>query len=31
VIEELRRHHCELVTVADGFDQAGPAAEVGWR
>ena len=28
VIEELRRHHCELVTVADGFDLAGPAAEV---
>jgi DNA invertase Pin-like site-specific DNA recombinase len=28
VIEELRRHHCELVTVSDGFDLAGPAAEV---
>jgi DNA invertase Pin-like site-specific DNA recombinase len=28
VIEELRRHECELVTVADGFDLAGPAAEV---
>jgi len=28
VIEDLRRHHCELVTVSDGFDLAGPAAEV---
>jgi DNA invertase Pin-like site-specific DNA recombinase len=28
VIEELRGHACELVTVADGFDLAGPAAEV---
>jgi len=28
VIEELRRHHCELVTVSDGFDLSGPAAEV---
>jgi DNA invertase Pin-like site-specific DNA recombinase len=28
VIEELRRHYCELVTVSDGFDLAGPAAEV---
>jgi putative DNA-invertase from lambdoid prophage Rac len=28
VVEELRRHHCELVTVADGFDLTGPAAEV---
>jgi DNA invertase Pin-like site-specific DNA recombinase len=28
VIEELRRHEYELVTVADGFDLAGPAAEV---
>jgi putative DNA-invertase from lambdoid prophage Rac len=28
VIEELRRHHCKLVTVSDGFDLAGPAAEV---
>lgn len=28
VIEELRSHSCELVTVADGFDLAGPAAEV---
>jgi putative DNA-invertase from lambdoid prophage Rac len=28
VIEELRQHHCELVTVSDGFDLAGPAAEV---
>lgn len=28
VVEELRRHGCELVTIADGFDMAGPAAEV---
>jgi DNA invertase Pin-like site-specific DNA recombinase len=28
VIEELRGHHCDLVTVSDGFDLAGPAAEV---
>jgi DNA invertase Pin-like site-specific DNA recombinase len=28
VVEELRRHGCELLTVADGFDLAGPAAEV---
>ena len=28
VIEDLRRHHCELVTVSDGFDLSGPAAEV---
>lgn len=28
VIEELRSHHCELVTVSDSFDLAGPAAEV---
>jgi putative DNA-invertase from lambdoid prophage Rac len=28
VVEELRRHHSELVTVADGFDLDGPAAEV---
>ena len=28
VVEELRRHQCELVTVADGFDLLGPAAEV---
>jgi DNA invertase Pin-like site-specific DNA recombinase len=28
VIEELRGHQCELITVADGFDLAGPAAEV---
>ena len=27
VIEELRRHHCELVSVADGVDLSGPAAE----
>jgi len=28
VVEELRAHGCELVTVADGFDLNGPAAEV---
>jgi len=28
VVDELRRHGCELVTVADGFDLAGPAAEI---
>lgn len=28
VIDELRRHGCEPVTVADGFDLAGPAAEI---
>jgi DNA invertase Pin-like site-specific DNA recombinase len=28
VVEELRRHGVELVTVSDGFDLNGPAAEV---
>lgn len=28
IVEELRRHGCELVSVADGFDLQGPAAEV---
>jgi len=28
VVDELRRAGCELVTVADGFDLNGPAAEV---
>lgn len=28
VVEELRRHGCELATVADGFSLEGPAAEV---
>jgi DNA invertase Pin-like site-specific DNA recombinase len=28
VVEELRAHGCELITVADGFDLNGPAAEV---
>jgi DNA invertase Pin-like site-specific DNA recombinase len=28
VIEDLRAHQCELITVADGFDLEGPAAEV---
>jgi putative DNA-invertase from lambdoid prophage Rac len=28
IVDELRRHGCELVTVADGFDVAGPAAEI---
>lgn len=28
VVEELRAHGCEIQTVSDGFDLAGPAAEV---
>jgi DNA invertase Pin-like site-specific DNA recombinase len=28
IVDELGRHGCELVTLADGFDMAGPAAEV---
>jgi DNA invertase Pin-like site-specific DNA recombinase len=28
VVEELRAHGCSLVTIADGFDLEGPAAEV---
>jgi DNA invertase Pin-like site-specific DNA recombinase len=28
VVDELRRHGCELATIADGFDVAGPAAEI---
>src|SRR5215468_3997888 len=28
VIEELRAHGCEVVSVADGFSLEGPAAEV---
>lgn len=28
VIEEIRAHHCELVSVSDGFDLNGPTAEV---
>jgi putative DNA-invertase from lambdoid prophage Rac len=28
LVEELRRHGCELVTVADGFDLQGPGAEI---
>jgi DNA invertase Pin-like site-specific DNA recombinase len=28
VVEELQRHGCEVVSVADGFDLHGPAAEV---
>ncbi|MCA3014821.1 MAG: recombinase family protein [Myxococcaceae bacterium] len=28
VVEEIRANGCELVTVADGFDLSGPAAEV---
>lgn len=28
LVEELKRHGCELVTIADGFDLSGPAAEV---
>jgi DNA invertase Pin-like site-specific DNA recombinase len=28
LVEELRRHHIQLLSVADGFDLEGPAAEV---
>jgi DNA invertase Pin-like site-specific DNA recombinase len=28
VIEELRAHGCTLVSVSDGFDLEGPAAEI---
>jgi len=28
VVEQLRGHGCELVSVADGFDVNGPAAEI---
>lgn len=28
LVEELARHGCELVTISDGFDLSGPAAEV---
>jgi DNA invertase Pin-like site-specific DNA recombinase len=28
VVDELRHHGCELVTIADGFDFHGPAAEI---
>ncbi len=28
VIEELKRYGCEIITVADGFDLDGPAAEI---
>ena len=28
VVEELRRHGCDVVTIADGFDLGGPAAEI---
>lgn len=28
IVEECREHDCELVTIADGFDLAGPAADV---
>jgi DNA invertase Pin-like site-specific DNA recombinase len=27
LVEELRRHGCELVTASDGFDLSGPMAE----
>lgn len=27
-VEEFRRHGCELVSIADGFDLNGPAAEI---
>ncbi len=28
IVDELRRHGCELVSIADGFDFAGPASEI---
>ena len=28
VVDEFRRHGCEVVSVADGFDLTGPAAEI---
>src|SRR5215471_17970877 len=28
VIEELRTHGCSVVSIADGFDMNGPAAEI---
>lgn len=28
VVEELRRHGCEVVSVADGIDLQGPASEI---
>jgi putative DNA-invertase from lambdoid prophage Rac len=28
LVDELRRNGCELVTIADGFDFGGPAAEI---
>jgi DNA invertase Pin-like site-specific DNA recombinase len=28
LIDEFKRHGCELVTIADGFDLQGPAAEI---
>jgi DNA invertase Pin-like site-specific DNA recombinase len=28
VVDELKRHGCELITVSDGFSLEGPAAEV---
>jgi DNA invertase Pin-like site-specific DNA recombinase len=28
VVEDLRAHGCEVVSIADGFDLAGPAAEI---
>lgn len=28
IVEELRKHGCELVSVADGFDLNGPAGEI---
>jgi DNA invertase Pin-like site-specific DNA recombinase len=28
IVEEAREHGCELVSIADGFDLAGPAADV---
>ena len=28
VVQELRQHGCEVVSIADGFDLGGPAAEI---
>lgn len=28
LVQELKRHGCELASVADGFDPSGPAAEI---
>lgn len=28
LVDELRRHGCDVVSIADGFDLAGPAADI---